>query len=39
LHDNLELMLTAQIMMGDAGSEYGFLGNTYAGFARLRWSF
>lgn len=39
LHDNLELMLTAQLLLGETGSEYGQLGNTYAGFARLRWSF
>lgn len=39
LHDNLELMLTAQLMLGETGSEYGFMGNTYAGFGRLRWSF
>ncbi len=39
LHDNIELMLTAQLMLGDPGSEYGFAGNTYAGFGRLRWSF
>lgn len=39
LQDNLELMLTGQLLMGGSGSEYGFMGNTYAGFARLRWSF
>lgn len=39
LHDNLELMLTAQLLLGETGSEYGNLGNTYAGFGRLRWSF
>jgi len=39
LHDNLELMLTTQLLLGEAGSEYGYLGNTYAGFGRLRWSF
>lgn len=39
LHNNLELMLTAQLLTGKPGSEYGFLGNTYTGFARLQWSF
>ena len=39
LQDNLELMLTAQILLGEAGSEYGAMGNTYACFGRLRWSF
>jgi len=39
LQDNLELMLTAQLMLGEPGSEYGFMGNTYAAFGRLRWSF
>jgi hypothetical protein len=39
LHDNIELMLTAQILLGEAGSEYGAMGNTYACFGRLRWSF
>jgi len=39
LHDNLELLLTAQCLLGEPGSEYGFLGNTWAGFARLKWSY
>jgi len=39
LQDNLELMLTAQLMLGETGSEYGNMGNMYAGFGRLRWSF
>lgn len=39
LHDNLELLLTAQCLLGDPGTEYGFLGNTWAGFARLKWSY
>ena len=39
LQNNLELMLTAQLMLGKAGSEYGYMGNTYACFGRLRWSF
>lgn len=39
LHDNLELMLTAQVLLGELGSEYGSLGNTYACFGRLRWSY
>jgi hypothetical protein len=39
LQDNLELMLTAQVLLGDPGSEYGFSGNIFAGFGRLRWSF
>jgi hypothetical protein len=39
LQDNLELMLTAQLLLGKAGSEYGYMGNTYACFGRLRWSF
>lgn len=39
LHDDFELMLTAQLMLGETGSEYGAMGNTYACFGRLRWSF
>lgn len=39
LQDNLELMTIAQVLLGEKGSEYGSMGNTYAGFARLRWSF
>jgi len=39
LMENLELMLTAQVLLGETGSEYGAFGNTYAGFGRLRWSF
>ena len=39
LQDNIELMLTAQLLLGDTGSEYGYMGNTYACFGRLRWSF
>ena len=39
LQDNIELMLTTQILLGEAGSEYGYMGNTYACFGRLRWSF
>ncbi|MFA7044032.1 MAG: hypothetical protein WC186_06785 [Bacteroidales bacterium] len=39
LLENLELMLTAQVLLGETGSEYGAFGNTYAGFGRLRWSF
>lgn len=39
LSDNLELMLTAQLLTGKKGSEYGYMGNTYACFGRLRWSF
>jgi len=39
LHDNIELMLTAQVLLGDANTEYGLYGNTYAGYGRLRWSF
>jgi len=39
LQDNLELMVIAQVLLGENGSEYGSMGNTYAGFARLRWSF
>ena len=39
LQDNLELYLTSQIMLGDAGTEYGAYGNLYALFGRLRWSF
>lgn len=39
LQDNLELMLTAQLLLGKTGSEYGAMGNTYACFGRLRWSF
>ncbi|MDA3927488.1 MAG: hypothetical protein PF541_00920 [Prolixibacteraceae bacterium] len=39
LQDNLELYLTSQIMLGDEGSEYGSMGNLYAVFGRLRWSF
>ncbi len=39
LHDNLELLLAAQLLFGKQGSEYGANGNTYAAFCRLRWSF
>lgn len=39
LHDNLELLLTAQCLLGEPGSEYGYLGNTWAGFGRLKWSY
>jgi len=39
LQDNLEFMLTGQLLLGKKGSEYGNIGNTYAGFGRLRWSF
>lgn len=39
LQDNLELYLTSQIMLGDAGTEYAAMGNLYAMFGRLRWSF
>lgn len=39
LLDDLELMLTAQLMLGDTGTEYGAYGNTYACYGRLRWSF
>jgi hypothetical protein len=39
LQNNLELMLTAQLLLGKPNSEYGGIGNTYACFGRLRWSF
>lgn len=39
LQDNLELLLTSQIMLGEPGSEYGFAGNLVSAFGRLRWSF
>lgn len=39
LKDNLELYLTSQIMLGNAGTEYAAIGNLYALFGRLRWSF
>lgn len=39
LHDNMEFYLNSQLMLGEEGSEYGALGNLYAMFARLRWSF
>lgn len=39
LQDNLELYLTSQIMLGDSGTEYAAMGNLYALFGRLRWSF
>lgn len=39
LHDNLEFYLTSQIMLGEAGTEYGAMGNLVATFGRLRWSF
>ena len=39
LQDNLELYLTSQIMLGDSGTEYAAMGNLYAMFGRLRWSF
>jgi len=39
LLDDLELMLTAQLMLGVAGTEYGAYGNTYACYGRIRWSF
>lgn len=39
LLDDLELLLTAQCLLGKPGSEYGYLGNTWAGFARLKWSY
>lgn len=39
LHDDLELFLTSQVMLGDEGTEYAAMGNFYALFGRLRWSF
>ncbi|MFA9391086.1 MAG: hypothetical protein ACERKD_14850 [Prolixibacteraceae bacterium] len=39
LQDNLELYLTSQITLGDTGTEYAAMGNLYALFGRLRWSF
>jgi hypothetical protein len=39
LQENVDLMLIAQILLGDTGSEYGAVGNTYVCFGRLRWNF
>lgn len=39
VQDNWEIMTAAQFMIGDKGSEYGALGNSYAYYVRLRWSF
>ena len=39
LHNNLELFLMSQVMLGETGSEYAATGNIYAYFGRLRWSF
>lgn len=39
LHDNWELYLTSQIMLGDEGTEFAAMGNMYSMFGRLRWSF
>jgi hypothetical protein len=39
LHNNLELYLMSQIMLGETGSEYAATGNIYAFYGRLRWSF
>ena len=39
LQNNLELSIVSQVLMGKNGSEYAALGNVYAGFARLKWSF
>lgn len=39
LQDNLEFYVNSQIMMGDKNTEYAAMGNLYALFARLRWSF
>jgi hypothetical protein len=39
LTDNLELMLNFQLLLGKQGAEYAAMGNVYAGFARLKWSF
>lgn len=39
LQNNLELFLTSQLMLGESGTEYAALGNLYALFGRLRWSF
>jgi len=39
LADNLEMMLNAQLLLGKQGAEYAAIGNIYAVFARLKWSF
>ncbi|KAA6301681.1 MAG: hypothetical protein EZS26_002146 [Candidatus Ordinivivax streblomastigis] len=39
LHDNLELALVSQLLLGKTATEYAALGNVYAGFARLKWNF
>lgn len=39
LQNNLELFLTSQLMLGESGTEYAAMGNLYALFGRLRWSF
>lgn len=39
LQDNVELYINSQLMIGEARTEYGAMGNLYALFARLRWSF
>jgi hypothetical protein len=39
LSNNLELLLTAQILLGQPYSEYGSMGRVYAGFGRIKWNF
>jgi hypothetical protein len=37
--NNIELMVTSQLLLGKDGSEYGSMGNICVCFGRLRWSF
>ncbi|MDR0732467.1 MAG: hypothetical protein LBF08_00170 [Dysgonamonadaceae bacterium] len=39
LKDNLDLLIGSQLLLSTTGSEYASMGNTYAAFARLKWSF
>jgi hypothetical protein len=39
LKDNLDLLICSQLLLGETNTEYASMGNTYAVFARLKWSF
>jgi hypothetical protein len=39
LKDNLDLLIGAQLLLGKPNTEYASMGDTYAAFARLKWSF